>query len=460
MAGLALPSAAAAEGGDRFLAAIGQATEQSLQVVAGFAAPASGPDGVLPAVGDDAETETFKQRVRATIQRHPSLRAAAFGERQAAASAREARGALFPQAGVALDGYQRLTSTDVPAQPRRFNPAAVLSVNQLLYDFGATFHRIDGAEAEALAERYNALTAGQQFTLQAVSAYYDVVKLHSLVRLAEDNLERQTLILERVRERAEGGVGNRADLVRAEGRVAEARSRLVTLIGERDNIIAVYIELFGERPEHQALPGLRFRAPSEAEALARLEMRNPTLFRAEAEARAARHQALAANADRWPRLSVELTGRHQAYDDFNAGRNDVRIGLRGQFNLYSGGTERARRERAGFRAEQAEQQQQTVLLALQRQVMSALADVEARRQALRAEEMALEADRDGFVTHLDLFTIGRRGLIDVLDSQRDLFNSSVGVIEERVLLDLAHFVVLSLTGDLLEFFDVLDIRHD
>lgn len=402
------------------------------------------------------EVEAFTSAVGEAIRRHPSLRASALGEQQAREAAREAQGALYPQIAVGLEGRHSLTA-DRATSAAGTNPAAVLTINQLLFDAGAAFDRVAAAQARAVAQRYSALDAAHEFALRAISTYHDVVRLASLVALAEDNLTSHEGILGRVRERTEGGVGNRADLVRARGRLADARSRLIDLRGEYDQVLAAYLEIFEQPPTHTALPALPLDLPDAEDALARMEASNPRLRGMAAEVEATDRDREAEVATRWPAVTFELAGRQYLREDDFQDRSDVSVMLRGSYRLFTGGADAARRQRALYRHAQAVEDERALRLELAREVRSALVEVATRTERLRALEFALQADRDTFATYLDLFTIGRRGLTDVLDAQRDLFATSVDLVNGRVALDLSRYVVLALTGDLLDRFDVREV---
>lgn len=401
--------------------------------------------------------ETFRQAIAQAVRQHPSIQSADLGALEAGAAVDEARGRQYPQIDLGIDGRQSLTNS---GRTQQTNPALVLSLSQLVYDFGATADRIEAARSLETGARFRSTAAAQDFALRAASTWYDVVRLRRLAQIAAQDVERHEMLLDAISERAEGGVGDLSDLTRAEGRLAGAQARAIDYDARLAMMEAAYIELFGEAPRHDALPQVVVPLPDAETALALVREANPELGVARAESLAAAKEAEAIDAERWPSVSVELSARQFSREDPTLGYNDVSVMLRGTLNLYSGGSAQARRDGALLRASRARQDERAVQLDLERRLLSADADLRARALRLQADRLALQADEQAFLTALDLFTIGRNGLTDVLDAQSDLFATSAAVIDSRVQLDLARFVALSLTGELLSFFDVGTIRHE
>ncbi|HLT79202.1 MAG TPA: hypothetical protein VKZ87_17590, partial [Ferrovibrio sp.] len=63
-------------------------------------------------------------------------------------------------------------------------------------------------------------------------------------------------------------------------------------------------------------------------------------------------------------------------------------------------------------------------------------------------------------SYLDLFSIGRRSLTDVLEAQQDLFSTRTALVDERIALDLAHYVLAGVTGQLLDIFEVGELPYE
>lgn len=421
----------------------------------------SGRDDASPSRMNAMERDDdnhFIDQVRKAVLRHPSVHSGALGERQAVEDVNVARSYLYPQVIGGLEGGHSLVNRPGTTRTSGFKPTAVLTVTQLLFDAGETSKRVSAAQGLATAERYNSRTKAQDFALRAVSSYMDVTRLETKVLLAQDNLTRHQLLLERVRERTEGGVGNQADLVRARGRLADARAQFINATGEFEQILAAYQELFGTRPSHVALPTVRPQLDGAADALVFQALEsNFAINSAQSQTQAAQFESDAEQAGRYPDLSLELEGRQYEANRISNDDNEVMALVKMNYPLYTGGRLQAQRQRATLKLAQAKADERALRLEVERQVRSTLTDISARTERLVSLELAVEADRQTFDNYLELFTVGRRNFTDLLDAQRDLFANSMDLVDSRVELDLSRFVLSQMTGNLLEFFNIAEV---
>jgi len=400
----------------------------------------------------------FMDQVQKAIQRHPSVHSGALGERQAIQGIDVAKSYLYPQVNGSLEGGYTLRSRPGTTRTSGFKPTAVLTVSQLLFDAGETNKRISAAQGVATAERYNSMTKAQDFALRAVSTYMDVTRLETQVLLAQDNLTRHELLLDRVQQRTEGGVGNQADLLRARGRLADARAQFIGATGDYEQILSAYQELFGIEPSHVALPTVHPQLADAPNVLVSQALENNfAINRAQSQSQAAQFESDAEQAGRFPKLSLEMEGRQYEANRLGNNDNEVMALVKVDYPFYTGGRLQAQRQRATLKFAQAKADEQALRLEVERQVRSALTDVSTRTEKLVSLELAVEADRQTFDNYLELFTVGRRTFTDLLDAQRDLFANSVELIDARVQLDLSRFILSQMTGNLLEFFNVVEI---
>ncbi|WP_430469316.1 TolC family protein [Thalassospira lucentensis] len=418
-------------------------------------------DADRPAVAEIADAASsdahFFDEVRNAIMRHPSVQTGILSERQAERVVDEARSALYPQLSASLRGEQSLVERSSGGDSD-FSPDAVLTVNQLLFDFGETFDRIEAAQNQVVAEKFTAQSQAQQFALRAISAYFDVTRLQTLILLAEDNLAQHRLLLEQVRARSDARVGSQADLMRARSRVAEAEGRLISITGEYEQVLAIYRELFGAEPSHTDLPARDPLPRIDATALIDRAIENNPVYRSTSAARvAAKFESDAADASAWPSISAEVSGIKYGIDNPSDDDHEVVGMLRFDYPLFTGGRVTAQRERAELRHAQARNQEQSTLLEVERQVRATLSDLAAQTRRVQSQEMAVEAGRQTFADYMELFLVGRRELTDLVDAQRDLFDDAVILINTRISMDVSRYVLLSLTGDLLPYFDVREL---
>ena len=336
-----------------------------------------------------------------------------------------------------------------------------VSVRQLLFDTSSTFDRVDAAKQRAQAGRDLVNETAQDFALRAISAYLDIARYMTEVELAQDNLGRHESIYGYLAERIDAGVGSSADVTRAEGRMAEARSSYASLVGALERAKAVYAEVFKAEAPATTLPPFKPRLPPTAdEAVARAITANSQLRQQEMEVKASQFEYFAEKANQFPIVELEVTGtQFNVSSGVNANLYDFTARLLVNYSLYTGGAEQARRNRARQRFSQARYDVENLRLQVERAIRFAFTEVNTRRERLRALELGAQADEASIVAYAEQFTIGRRTLTELLDVQRDQFNSLIGLVDTRIDLEVARYQLLALAGLLPEFLGLSELSR-
>ncbi len=434
-----------------------------------FAAPAAAAPIAIPLPSDrpqaiDAASDSFlaalRRRDGATVLTSAVADAArtlpVLGERgediTAARAARDqVRSRLFPGLGADFVGARtiardlNLPTTQVEnLSPRRRNDV-IGSVEQLLFDFGATSARVRAGNAQTDAARADLDAARNAALLQLVEAWYDLLAAQTATALAQSHVERMTLLAEGAGLRFERGLDSGGDLARARAYLAAAQSRKVAEDRRLRSAAARYFELFGAAPATLA----RGAAPAAAGAIGSTR---PELVAARAQERAAAAAVDAARADRLPRIDGRVSA--SVYDVLRG--NDPAYDVRGQLTLRQrfslGGAEAARvaelaarRRGAGFAVSRIE-------AAAEREASTAQADVDGLAASLPPLEAAYLDSRRARDLFAEQFRVSRGTLFDVLRAEQDLLNSAFSLAQTHYDLDVAEFTLLARRGGLIEYF--------
>lgn len=406
--------------------------------------------------GQSPALVALREKIKQAIEQQPGILAQRSRERESVLRIDEVRAVRRPQVNAGLEYRNDLQRTEsLPDRGSRVD--AVVTLSQLLLDFGASSERVRAADLSAEAAFWQSQSSVEEEVLYAVNAYLDVARLTAQRQLAEHNREQHQRIFEDVSLRREAGAGSRADVLRAQSRLSDAESRLVTLEGELARAINVYQEAFFTTPDVLALPqGAALLSDANAERL---------LDRALAQNAALRSQTLASEASdaeaeatrnaRLPSLSVAVEGRQFDVNDFNESDNDVALLFNVDYTPYSGGATSSRVAQAVERQQQSQYEQQALRRELEREVRSAYTDTRTRRAELEAQTATLAAEEEALLAYRDQFAVGRSSINDLLDAQRDLFQTALELINRRVRWEQASFQQLAVTGELL---DVMEIQ--
>jgi len=407
------------------------------------------------ATGSSVALVALREKIQQAIEQQPGILAQRSRERESVLRIDEVRAVRRPQVNAGLEYRNDLQRTEsLPDRGSRVD--AVVTLSQLLLDFGASSERLRAADLSAEAEFWQSQSSVEEEVLYAVNAYLDVARLTAQRQLAEHNLEQHQRIFEDVSLRREAGAGSRADVLRAQSRLSDAKSRLVTLEGELARAINVYQEAFFTTPDVLALPqGAALLSDANADRLldralaqnAALRSQTLTSEASDAEAQATRNARL-------PSLSVAVEGRQFDVNDFNESDNDVALLFNVDYTPYSGGATSSRVAQAVERQQQSQYEQQALRRELEREVRSAYTDTRTRRAELEAQTATLAAEEEALLAYRDQFAVGRSSINDLLDAQRDLFQTALELINRRVRWEQAAFQQLAVTGELLDVMEI------
>jgi adhesin transport system outer membrane protein len=126
------------------------------------------------------------------------------------------------------------------------------------------------------------------------------------------------------------------------------------------------------------------------------------------------------------------------------------------WNLYRGGIDTARVNEFANRFAQTKERRAQAARSVENDVRQTWARMVAAGE--RAQQFSVQADANVEIVkaYLDQFDLNRRTLLDVLDSQNELFVSRSNVVNSEFLEMLAIFRLLSLKGRL---FPTMNIEY-
>ena len=219
-------------------------------------------------------------------------------------------------------------------------------VRQLLYDGQGTVSEFERQRALVNSRAYDTFSTAEVTGLKAVEVYLDVLRGQELVQLAINNLSNHQKTYDRIVKRGERGVGSKADVQQALGRLALAKTNLMAEENNLDDAIAAFINVVGHDPVDLQKPESREHLLPASFDEARITAldNHPQLKSAEADVDAAVEQHQAARALFFPRIHLEISGSNNDNLDGVPGRNkDTQAMLRGRYN-FTGGKDIARRQ--------------------------------------------------------------------------------------------------------------------
>ncbi|MEZ5936191.1 MAG: TolC family outer membrane protein [Alphaproteobacteria bacterium] len=308
-----------------------------------------------------------------------------------------------------------------------------LSIDQNIYEGGATVANTRRAERLVRVERARLATVEQDVLLRAATAYTGLLTDLAVLELAVQNENRLRRQLRAARDRFEVGEVTRTDVAQAEARVAGAISERVRASGAIEASRAAFRNVVNLEPESLIPPApLKNLPASETEAHQLAESLNPNILAAQFNLAAAREDVGVAESALYPRLSVNGELNYTDEPSLSVPWQRVAsIGATLAVPLYQGGGEYAQVRQSKQTVQQRQADLDAVYRAVREEVTSAWqalvtarSSIESITEQVRAAEIALDGSRQEAL-------VGQRTTLDVLDQENDLFQAEVDLVSAQ-----------------------------
>lgn len=434
-----------------------QAQAQLLQLPAPVRDPLAmemDSDSLIAIESETAEAAEFKALLKQALAANHAIREADARNLEAVAGRNLARAGQLPAGDLSVSSFRTLSrafSNDpqniVERARARQRTDATISLTQPLFDFGASADRIAAAQQRVVVSEARFSATVEDVGLRAIAAWYELFAMRTLVALGEALDVSQMSLGTAIDRRIAEGVSARSDRARIDGTIAAAQARLAGYRRGLARAEARFAELLGAPPARLLRPPVtRSATDLQGDLLEQMVDAAPMVRAARAEANAARRDADAVRADLYPTVSASIdAGRYGVIEtDMDY---DVRARLNVRLRLFDGGDARADQAAARAMADSARAdriRQETL-----RDVRVAASDVvalEDQLKALRNSYVAARVSRDVLI---ERFRVARGSLFDVLSAEDAYFATATAYVQAIVDLDIARYVLLARTGQLL-----------
>lgn len=388
-------------------------------------------------MGAHAAVFSLNDALSLAYETNPALDAQRAGQRATDEGVAQANANWRPQVNITGSyGYEGIHGGFGP-QTLPLHPfTSQLSVTEPVFRGGRTYAEIGKAKAVVRAGRAQLLATEQSVFLDAVTAYMDVVRDESTLKLRQNNVAVLQKQLDATQEQFRVGELTRTDVSQSQARLAGAQADLVTAQGQLAVSRSNFEHVIGRPAETLESQPLLPKLPSSQETAVQIACDlNPVLIQAREQEKAADYAVDDALGALAPQLSVN--GAYQLSQGsivgFGIGTQHITT-VTGNLTMpiYQGGAE----ESAVRQAKQLRSQAQLAISDTQRQVVDAtqsswqsFVTAKATIASTQAQVAANQVAFDGVKQEQQ---VGSRTILDVLNAEQELLNAQVaGVAAQR-----------------------------
>ncbi|MGB0205399.1 MAG: TolC family outer membrane protein [Neptuniibacter sp.] len=422
---------------------------------------------ILGMMATSSQAATLEEVVTQGLSENPEVKRVENARNAVYQEIVQARAGYFPKVDIAAGiGYEWTNNASTRAggddDVELDRGEASLSIRQMLFDGFATSSEVKRQTARANSADRRLEDAAENFILEASRAYTEVHRRRQLLQLTKENLYNHVQIYDQIKRRSESGLGALASIEQAEGRLALAE---VNVLAEENNLLdaeANFYRVLGfKAPADLQYPGVVDKAqqviPADLETAQNIAFENhPTLQVAVADTEAALAQYNAAKRNYYPRVDLEIDRTwNDDIDGVDGTNEDLTAMIRLRYNLYNGGADKARVRQTQHQIEEA----RSIQMNTKREVIQSLELSWNAHQILSRQIPFLEqhvisstATRDSYQKQFD---IGQRSLLDLLDTENEVFSSKIDLSNAQHDHVVTHFRLLDGMGQMLETMQIV-----
>jgi outer membrane protein len=369
---------------------------------------------------------TIEEAVRTVLEHNPSLQEAEHAVAVFEARVEEQKSALWPQVFGDLN-YARLGPIQELSFPGfgtfQLNPAnnydAHASLHQLLFDGNQTREavRLARSQVASASDRWEVLRHELEF--QTARLFETLIFLRDSIRVQSDHIQTLEDHLGAARKKVEAGTATELEVLNTQVRIVSARNTLIDLRNASDKQVLLLRQLMGlEEGGPLELQGSFSYRPAgvEPEALVRSAWeRRPEMKAVRDMIRTADIQVRLAGLANWPTLSLTILGglKNGYVPNLNTLKLNYVAAVQATVPVFNGFRTRSLKAEAEANRRTLDDRDREVKDLIRREVLQALADLDASREKLQSVEVNVERARTaldyarlsyeaGTITNLDL----------------------------------------------------------
>lgn len=373
-----------------------------------------------------AQTQTLKESAQRAMVSNPEVLAKWHSFESTSSSRDAAFGAYLPNLNLNADAGRDMRDNRLGKTELNRNSTS-LSLNQMIYDGFLTRNQIKQLDHMKRVRFFEFQDTSEAIALEVTRAYADVIRFRKLVNLSEDNYVRHRAVFEQIQAKSKAGVGRRVDLEQISGRLALAEANLVTETSNLHDVSARFQRLVGVMPakEFESLHSLSKDLPiSVVTALNSAFNQHPALLASVENIQAVNSTVSARKSAYQPRFDFRARAEHGNNIDFVKGRtNNNTAEVVMTWNLFNGGSDKARVQESADQLNVARDLRDKTCRDIRQTLAIAFNDTRKLTDQLSfldQHQLSIEKARDAYRQQFD---IGQRSLLDLLDTENELFQA-------------------------------------
>lgn len=329
---------------------------------------------------------------------------------------------------------------------------AGLTLTQMLFDGFETKYENERQKHRVQSSAHRVRETSELVGLSIVEAFLEVVRQRELLGITRENVAEHLAIMDLIQEGVDGGRSTQADLEQIKARLASARAQESTVRQQLRIAESNFRREVGDDAKDLVLPAVPVNAltANVEEEVKTALTQSPTIDIFNSDINVAYAEYEGTGSTLYPQFDLQLNARQGHNLGGVEGRDRGASALVvANWNLYRGGGDIARIREFTHRHQESKERRNDSARAVEDQVRQTWAQMVSAGEQAREFANQAAANQEVVRAYKDQFSLDRRTLLDVLDSQNELFVSRSNKINSEFLEMFAVYSLLAFKGELL-----------
>ncbi|HCR5121230.1 TPA: TolC family outer membrane protein [Legionella pneumophila] len=376
----------------------------------------------------------------------------------------KAKGGLYPSIDV-TGGFGRQRSVNPTLAAIDDTPSTTLNIvesavelRQRLFAGGGIINEVKRNQYLTEAQKWKTQGIAEDLALEITKNYFAVLLQERLYAYSIENLKAHKAVFKMIKERADAGITRTAEVDQANARLALAEANKISALADLQEVKINYAKTVGKWPENLQMPHVPARK-SLPNNLARIIEKgldnHPTVKSSYADIKEAKAQYDVARAAYYPEVNLVLNSSKNKNLGGLIGPNDSdTVAVRMNYNAFRGGADAARIRETAYQVQEAYETKNRTLLELKETIRLAWNAYVASALRIQPLKQHVTASRKTRTAYQDEFKVGKRTLLDLLDSQNEYYQSQIELARAENDEILSRYRILNGMGCLLKYLNL------
>lgn len=397
---------------------------------------------------------TLNNAVDRAVSWHPSIQEAVGKLLAQNEQVDVAKSKYYPQISAGMNNGYANNYVD-----HGFSPSLVVSLSQMLYDFGKVASQVRAESAGVAQEQANVLVSIDNVGYSTALAMVQVQTWQQMVDVAQEQLTALNRIGGLIRQRSDEGAASQSDAVQTDARIESARSQLIQYQATRDSAQATLMSWLG----WSTLNGISNDFPDKLAQSCNVAQPDdrlvPSVLAAWAQSNVAQANLDYANAQMTPTISLEPQIQHYLNDKYPShevlDRTQYSAWVKVEMPIYQGGGLTARRNAANYALTAAQSTIQRVRLEVRQKLLESQSQVMSLVNSLQVQRrQQIYSARTRELYQQQYLELGSRPLLDVLNAEQEVYQARFSELQTLNQLHQLELNCLYNTGRLRNAFSL------